>query len=240
MALDEAAMESARGGAVVFRTYGWQPECVSLGRNQPTARELDGRPLTDFVPGIDVVRRPTGGRAVFHGPEITYAFIAPERLLGGPRAIYRAVHAALHGALRTFGVRLDERGGESEGRPGGPPLDPEECFASPAPGEITARGRKLVGSAQWRHRGAVLQHGSLLLANRQSRASVGGDGGARAIALDELGAVPDRGSLTEAFAEFLAAALGGAPTPGEPSADVERLAAELEPRYRTEEWTWRR
>jgi lipoate-protein ligase A len=240
MALDEAAMEGARRGAVVFRTYGWDPECVSLGRNQPTAGELGGRPLTTFEPGVDVVRRPTGGRAVFHGPEITYAFIAPERLLGGPKAIYRAVHAALADTLRALGVPLDEPGCQTEAGPGGPPLDLDECFISPAPGEITAGGRKLVGSAQWRHRGAVLQHGSLLLTNRQERASVGGEGGGRAIALDELGPVPRQRSLTEGFADFLAAGLGSALKHVEMPPDVASEAARLEVRYRSREWTWRR
>ncbi len=240
MALDEAAMASARRGAVVFRTYGWEPECVSLGRNQPTAGELGGRPLTSFVPGVDVVRRPTGGRAVFHGPEITYAFVAPERLLGGPKAIYRAVQAALADTLRGLGVPLDEPDGQPAGGPGGSPLDLEECFVSPAPGEITAGGRKLVGSAQWRYRGAVLQHGSLLLTNRQERASVRGEGGSRAIALDELGPVPEQASLREGFADSLTAALGGSASHTGVPADVLCEAERIEPRYRSSEWTWRR
>lgn len=261
MALDEASMQVARDGHVVFRVYGWDPACISLGRNQPTATTLDGRPVARLLPGRDAVRRPTGGRAVYHGPELTYALAAPDRLLGGPRAIYRGVHGALLSALREMGVAVDEpgagvpAGGTSRGRapgrasgaggPGEPrrvlPVDLEECFATPAPAEITIGGRKVVGSAQWRHRGAVLQHGSVLLRNEQHRATVSGEGGRGAIGLEEAGvtiAGPDE--LQEAVVDALARLVGRVPERrGWPSA-VRARAAALEERYRSPEWTWRR
>jgi len=262
MALDEAAMRVAREGDVVFRVYGWEPACISLGRNQPTTATLDGRPLAGLVPGRDVVRRATGGRSVYHGPELTYALAAPDRLLGGPRAIYRGVHRALVSALLEIGAAVDapavgtagaERPGDGGtgagvtgvGGPGEPravlPLDLEECFVTPAPGEITIGGRKAVGSAQWRHRGAVLQHGSILLRNEQHRATVSGDGGRGAIGLEEAGVtLAGTGALHEALVDALARVLGRAPDRRACPSAVRAEAAELEQRYRSREWTWRR
>lgn len=243
MALDEAAMKSARRGALALRLYSWEPGCISLGRNQPTGGRLDGRPHDEFVPGEDVVRRPTGGRSVFHGPELTYAVALPERLLGGPRATYRAIHAALARALGQVGARLDPDVAEVGGprTPGvGPPLDLAECFVAPAPGEITVGGRKLVGSAQWRHRGAILQHGSILLRNEQRRATVSGEGGAAAIGLDEALATPvSLETVTAAVAESLGCLAGHVSSRSEPRVDELEAVAALEARYRSPEWTWR-
>src|SRR5215213_2662474 len=90
MAVDEALAESVRrGGAPVLRVYRWSPPCLSLGRNQPAR----GRYRLDALAarGIDVVRRPTGGRAVLHDRELTYAAALPEALFGGPRPAYAAV-----------------------------------------------------------------------------------------------------------------------------------------------------
>lgn len=238
MALDEAAMEAAREGHFVFRTYGWDPPCRSFGRNQPTGPRPDlGLSLEC---GVDVVRRPTGGRSVYHGPELTYAFIAPDRSLGGPRATYRDVHAALAAALKRLGVRLDP-----DPRPrtdDGPALalDASGCFVVPAPGEITAGGRKLVGSAQWRHRGAILQHGSILLRNEQGRATVAGEGGRGAVGLDELGVRVSAREVRERFAEQLESVIGRPAVPAAVPRKILDLAAALEVRYRSSEWTWRR
>lgn len=229
-------MEMGRDGGFAVRTYRWDPACVSLGRNQPTGGSLGGRPLESYRPGLDVVRRPTGGRSVFHGPELTYAFVTPERALGGPRAIYATVHAAVASALRRLGVPLDPPVAD----PVSPTLDLHECFIAPAPGEITVRGRKLVGSAQWRHRGAVLQHGSVLFSNLQSRASATGTGGSGAIALDELGVDVSYEAVHEAFVAELSHDLGVDAAEADVPAEIECLAEALEERYASEEWTWRR
>lgn len=239
-------MIHARAGDLVFRVYRWSPHCVSLGRNQPTAGTLGGRPAADLVPGRDVVRRPTGGRSVHHGPELTYAFAAPDRFLGGPKGIYRGVHEALAGALRALGVPLDPAAGPARGpctRPGDSapmPVDMRECFVEPAPGELTASGRKLVGSAQWRNRGAILQHGSILVRNDQHLATVSGEGGAGAIGLEDVcEEVPAIGALADAIVESIAALAPVVVTWGGPSADVEAAARALEDRYGSREWTWR-
>lgn len=248
MALDEAAMELAREGRFVFRTYLWRPECVSLGRNQPTGESLGGRPTGDMEPGRDVVRRPSGGRAVYHGPEITYAFVAPERALGGPRAIYRAVHDALRTALVGLGVPVDppltRRPREPDDAHGrrkrGVSLTLDECFVSPGPDELTVGRRKLVGSAQWRNSGAVLQHGSILIRNRQSMATVDGGGGRGAIGLGDLGPVPARSEIVDAIVAALADRLEAETEHTAIPRDVVRDATTLARRYDQTAWTWRR
>jgi hypothetical protein len=135
--------------------------------------------------------------------------------------VYAAVHAALAEALRGLGVPID-----SEPRPSPAhevvaplPVDVEECFVRPAPGEITAAGRKLVGSAQWRNRGAILQHGSILVRNDQHLATVSGEGGAGAIGLEDVcEAVPTIRALAGALVDAVAALTRGPVTRRDPSA----------------------
>jgi lipoate-protein ligase A len=247
MALDEAAMEEGRAGRFIFRTYQWQPTCVSLGRNQPTGDMLGGVPTGDLTTGRDVVRRATGGRSVYHGPEITYSFVAPDRSLGGPRAIYRTVHLALREALESLGIKLDPptsaapRPGEQEGAQlRRVALNLDECFISPGPDEVTVGGRKVLGSSQWREHGAVLQHGSLLLRNEQARATVDGGGGHGAIGLLDLGVSLTRAEITHSMIESLATLLDVPAQTTEPSPATVRLAESLEARYKSAAWTWRR
>lgn len=151
MATDAALLEeAARRGSAFLRLYRWDPPCLSLGRNDPTPDPA----------GIATVRRPTGGRAVWHEHEVTYAVAAPIPAFGRLKEAYRAIHERLAAALRSLGadvtlaadrptVRLSDR--------------PSSCFAVTAGGEILVRGRKLVGSAQVRRGDAFLQHGSILL-----------------------------------------------------------------------------
>ena len=111
--------------------------------------------------GVGVVRRATGGLAVLHGADLTYAVAAPEALLpAGLRPTYEALGAALLAALRVLGVDAQRSAAASAGAgPGG-----FDCFAEPVADELCVGGRKLVGSAQRRGAGGVLQHGSLRLA----------------------------------------------------------------------------
>ncbi len=105
------------------------------------------------------MRRPTGGRAVLHEHELTYAVVLPENFLPpGVIPSYRKIASVFLEALSGWGVR-----GELKG-PAGRPDRSGSCFASTSAYEITVGGRKIIGSAQVRRRGAVLQHGSLLLA----------------------------------------------------------------------------
>ncbi len=155
MALDEALLlEAGRTGARFLRLYRWDPPCLSLGRNEPALERG----------GIATVRRPTGGRAVWHEHEVTYAVAAPIAAFGHLRDAYRAIHERLAAALRSLGANVTLAGD----RPTARRLDgPTSCFATSVGGEILAHGRKLVGSAQVRHGSAFLQHGSILLDGSQ-------------------------------------------------------------------------
>jgi lipoate-protein ligase A len=163
MATDVALAESVRsGGHPVLRFYRWWPPCISLGRNQPAKDHYDETEAERR--GIQFVRRPTGGRAVYHHREITYSVAVGDRQLGGPRRTYELIHKALHAGLRLLGAPT-----ELAVDPG-PHLRPSTlpCFTELDGGAIVARRRKLVGSAQLREGGVLLQHGSLLLTGDQS------------------------------------------------------------------------
>ncbi len=245
MAIDEALVEAVDAGASdpVVRFYRWQPPCLSLGFAQPYAA-ADAAFCARH--GVDVVRRPTGGRAVLHHLELTYSVIAP---LGAPpfsqdlQAAYRTICLALVNGLRRLGAPAEL----AEEPPGGhlKPTQAIPCFIGPASGEVVADSRKLVGSAMRRHRGAILQHGSILedwdgvlqagclgLADDLSlRAAV--------VTLSELlGGPPDRAALLEAltrgFEAIIKADLEPSTLTAGEAARTEVLGRE---RYGHERWT---
>lgn len=223
MAIDRALLDQVIAGASpALRFYGWEPTCLSLGRNQPAAKLLDREALR--VRGLDLVRRPTGGLAVLHRAEVTYSVAVPVGVLGSPRETYRAINQALGVGLRALGVAADvepeARAAGSAGR-GSSEVgsDPRprnsnylseasrdaRCFGSAAPGELGALGRKLVGSAQRCERRTILQHGSILLEGDGD-----GDGDGQSL-IDELfggGAVRRDYGRPITIAE----ALGGVPS----------------------------
>jgi lipoate-protein ligase A len=243
MAVDEALMDFARRGVVTLRFYTWEPYCLSLGRNQLTGPSAPPA-APDFRLGEDVVRRPTGGRSVYHGPELTYSLTAPDRFHGGPRAIYVGVNRAIRGGLVALGAAIDPAADPTIDRPGAAPLGPAGCFRDPAPGELTARGRKLVGSAQWRHAGAILQHGSILLHNRQERGTLEGvdlEAGRAAIGVAELLSRPlDEAELIAALRDSFETELNLPASAMGHNEDVAERAGRLEAKYRSADWTWRR
>ena len=164
MAVDASLLEDAeRSDRKVLRLYRWDPPSLSIGRHQST----DGVVRED----IPWVRRPTGGQAVWHEHEVTYAVAAPIAVFGSLRRAYCVIHARLASALRTLGVDALLADAPAV-RPfriaqGGQSGRPAACFAAPVGGEILVSGRKLVGSAQVRKRDAFLQHGSILLDGSQ-------------------------------------------------------------------------
>jgi len=163
MAIDAELLDRADGtGASFLRLYRFDPPCLSLGRNEPAARydhtEIARR-------GLDVVRRPTGGRAVWHEHEVTYAVAAPLAAFGSLRNAYHTVHERIAAALRSLGA--DATLAPHQPPPSGRVDQPASCFATPVGGEVLVAGRKLVGSAQVRKRSAFLQHGSILLDGSQ-------------------------------------------------------------------------
>lgn len=231
----------------MLRLYRWSPACLSFGRNQP-ARGLYDREAAAGR-GIGFVRRPTGGQAVLHDDELTYAVIAPIATIGRPRAAYRRINEGLVAALRSLGVPAHVAGGEAAGAA---PSWSEACFGRPASGEVVVAGRKLVGSAQRAEAGVILQHGSLLVAGSQSAAEDLLVAGARpAVAAaearpgwttlaTELSARPSWDSLVSAVAEGFEGALGISLAPSALLAAEAADAARLRERFRSDDWTWRR
>ncbi len=173
MALDQWLLDTAeRTGEGFVRLYRWDPFCLSFGRNEPASRRYDRRAIE--ARGIDVVRRPTGGRAVWHGRELTYAVVAPVTAFGDDasrplcRRAFDGIHAMLLRAVRSLGVPATM----ANTAEGGPLVRPQQvgagaCFANSVGGELLVDDRKLLGSAQLRQGNAFLQHGSLLLEDDQ-------------------------------------------------------------------------
>jgi len=239
MALDEAMARSLEGGQALLRTYAWTRPTVSFGRNEP-ARGLWSEDAAEGL-GMDFVRRPTGGRVVLHDTEVTYTVLVPVRAMGGPREAYRRINAALAAAMRGLGADVDAVGGET---PDTLPLDAGPCFQSPAEGEVVGLGRKLIGSAQARVGGALLQHGSIILSGDQSRLAAlnpEADGFERPATLEELVGPVDFDTVAVTVAAAMSAEFGGVWTESELRPDELRAAEELvTTRYGRPEWTWRR
>jgi lipoate-protein ligase A len=164
MARDVAILEAVAAGEAppTLRLYGWQPPCLSLGRHQ----KIEAADL-EFcrAESIDVVRRPTGGRALLHHFELTYAMVAPLGVGPIPRALqdaYRLICNVLVQAMRALGVDAELTGGDVNLHLPSP-RSSVPCFEAPAGGEVVVHGRKLIGSAMRAHSGTVLQHGSILM-----------------------------------------------------------------------------
>ncbi len=187
MALDQALLDDVerRGDVAYLRLYGWRPPCLSFGRNEPALARYDRAAIERL--GLDVVRRPTGGRAVWHDDEVTYAVAAPAAALGCLRDSYVAIHRRLARALQALGAEAALA--PATQKPGA--LSQGACFARPVGGEVLLGGRKVVGSAQVRQGDAFLQHGSILLGGSQ-----------------EIVARISRGRSPAAQATSLSAALG--------------------------------
>lgn len=149
----------------ILRVYRWSPWCISLGKHQ-SQDEIDLRRCA--LDGIDVVHRPTGGRAILHAEELTYSVVMPAEDRG-VMEVYRNISEALAGGLRFLVPEIAVAKSTPDfpklyQTPGGIP-----CFSSSARYEIEYGGRKLVGSAQRRIGQTVLQHGSLLLGDAHLR-----------------------------------------------------------------------
>ena len=166
MARDSALMQRARAtGEHIFSVYSWERPTLSLGRNQTAKDRYDLREIEER--GIDVVRRPTGGRALLHWREVTYSVAAAAAEQDSLADSYAAINRILLEGLIRLGVDAIEARGDGRMLPPGD----MPCFAAPSKGELTSQGAKLVGSAQVRENGALLQHGSILIHDDQSMIS---------------------------------------------------------------------
>lgn len=248
MSVDEAilAAVAAGGSPPTVRLYAWDPPSVSLGYFQEPAEDV-----VDLAEcgrrGVDVVRRTTGGGAILHQHEVTYSVCLPERLVpaGDVGASYAWICGAICRGLAALGAGAQLRGGETDGAEG--EVSTEICFARGSRFDVVTGGRKLVGSAQRRIKGAMLQHGSVLLsvdreAHRALFPSDPGYGGAF-WGLDE---VLGRTVSPEEAAGAVTAGLGeiacgdGGLEPGELTGAEETAAARLrDERYSDADWTIR-
>jgi lipoate-protein ligase A len=215
MAVDEAILEAVGSGVSLptLRLYAWQPACLSLGYAQP-ASDVDRGSLARL--GWELVRRPTGGRAILHTDELTYSVIGPAdelRLAGGVLASYRRLSAALLAGLHLLGIPAESK--ESTAPPGNESKG-AVCFEAPSSYEITVHGKKLIGSAQARRKESVLQHGTFPLEGDLKR-------------ILQVLVFPDEASRLEAAARLearatTAEAVLGYPLPWEKAAGVFRQA----------------
>lgn len=159
MAVDEAIFTNYLNGESppTLRFYGWAPATVSIGYFQAVDREIDTDNLDSK--GYGLVRRNTGGRAVLHDQELTYSVISgvKDGLPGNLKDSYLYISRVFVDALQVFNVDVElDQGADKRGFTGA-------CFDAPSWCELTVKGRKLVGSAQYRQKGSFLQHGSILL-----------------------------------------------------------------------------
>jgi len=239
MALDEALLAAAEtDGLCALRLYGWGPPALSFGRNEPALRRYDRGAIG--ARGLATVRRPTGGRAVWHDREVTYSVSAPAATLGSLRDSYHIIHDLLAEALRSLGapvVLAADRPATGVGA--------GACFASAAGGEVmTAAGGKVVGSAQVRTASAFLQHGSILLAAEQdvvAALTLGSAERPHATGLLEL--VPEGRATADAVCDAVAAEAARRwriRASGGPPEAVRRRAEARLAHYRDDAWTWRR
>ena len=164
MAKDSALLADCEQGRIppTVRLYGWSEPAITLGYSQKAGQELDIERCREL--GIAIVRRPTGGRALLHHRELTYAVVAPVSLAPfnrGLNATFQAVSEALLMGLHDLGIQGDINTSKERSVPR--VTRSPACFASLNHCEITVDGKKLVGSAQKRTSKAFLQHGSLII-----------------------------------------------------------------------------
>ena len=162
MAMDAALLVDCEQGRIppTVRLYGWSESAITIGYSQKAERELDLERCREL--GISVVRRPTGGRAILHHRELTYAVVAPVSITPfnrGLKETFGAISEALLAGLQGLGIRGDINTSKQRSESTRSPA----CFASLNHCEITVDGKKLVGSAQKRTSKAFLQHGSLII-----------------------------------------------------------------------------
>lgn len=241
MALDQWLLQQAeRTGEGFLRLYCWDPFCLSFGRNEPVVRRYDRSVIE--ARGISTVRRPTGGRAVWHARELTYAVAAPFTAFGddATRPIshiaFNTIHVMLLLAVRQLGVSVSMA-------PTNPsaPIGAGACFASSSGGELMVGTEKILGSAQTREGNSFLQHGSLLLEDDQQLVNdltLGHVSRSRETTLQRVT------GRRIGFAEASAAVAKSAQQWGNNwhswTGPEERELAELGARFRDPEWTWRR
>jgi lipoate-protein ligase A len=246
MALDEALLHRAAGsGTATLRFYEWDEPTLSLGYFQRYAERASHGASGDCA----VVRRATGGGAILHDRELTYSIVLPasHRLSRRAGDLYRAVHESIVAVLSELGVKArlascqaDKIVGTEAAASGcsapvnrvpGEWAEPLLCFARRCPGDILVGDTKVAGSAQRRRRGAVLQHGSILIARSRFAPELPGIN-------DIVGKRLDIVDVAARIGKDLADRAGFDFVFERPSAEVNAEAAEIESsKFALEHWT---
>jgi lipoate-protein ligase A len=228
MAADEVMLETAGVGVASLRFYGWSTPTLSLGYFQPAAiRHTDAR-----LAGLPFVRRATGGDALVHHHELTYGIALPQ---GPPwqkrrESWVQRMHALIRATFQELGVSLSGCGEEKK-------LGPVLCFHHQTPCDLLLQSHKVVGSAQRKARGALLQHGAILLAQSPHTPSLPG--------LHELAAFdpspPSRDLLIQAILTTLHEDTGWTLTPADwtPTESL-RAATLVAEKYASPVWNAKR
>ncbi len=253
MAVDEAIMWAVGEGMAppTLRLYGWQPAAVSLGYFQ----QLDGSIDVEEIRrrGWGLVRRPTGGRAILHDDEVTYSVCVPQRLLRHGDSVvksYRELSQGIEAGLQLLGAQA--RLAKHNRNEKAPSRDlPAICFAQTAQVDMTVAGRKIVGSAQVRRDGVILQHGSVPLTldlddhlavmppKDDSQGQSAGLGKAMVAVSDAVGRSVSFEEAGEALITGFGKALGISLEPAALSAREQQHAARLRAeKYATDAWSF--
>ena len=246
MALDEALSESARKGGSdpCLRIYGWREPSVSLGYLQRSG-DIDLSYCKQA--GIPVVRRPTGGRAILHGVELTYSFSASNRIKGFGSSVLDCYAALSHAFMCAFSsLGFSAMSGSRTKKTEGPKSSNPLCFSSASYGEISVSGRKIIGSAQRRWSDGFLQQGSIPLElDRKGMCRVFGvddkGSGLGMSALRELDSTIELGHLHDAVVEGFREVFGVEVVTARPDKKEEELARRLQrEKYLLQQWTLKR
>jgi lipoate-protein ligase A len=235
MAIDHALLDlSAIAAIPILRLYCWDRDTISFGTNEAAVATWDRSRIESAE--VPCVRRPTGGRAVWHSTDdLTYSVVGPIRDLGELRTAYRAIHERIIVGFTALGLpaTLAPR------PPRLPGLKPGACFDVAVGGEVLIGGRKVVGSAQVAHDGAMLQHGAIARADRLAQLGTfrrGAPPGDRPTAAAQLPAVA-------VLADAIAAAwrgVGATPADTELTARAQLMSMKHHEHYQDPAWTWRR
>lgn len=235
MAIDEALLDIVQqGGPAVLRLYRWSADTVSFGAHEVARRSWNRTALE--AANVPCVRRPTGGRAVWHSlADLTYALTTPLPAGTSARGIYRNVHERLAIAMTTVGLAVVL----APPPPRLPRLDAGACFDAAVGGEVLVGGHKAIGSAQLVRGGAVLQHGAIARANPvaslnrfATAPNPGAQGGARVV-LPNASVIAD--AVTDVWRKH-----GAVDATPELTERAELASIQYAVRYRSADWTWRR
>ncbi len=231
MALDEAMLDAVGDdpATALFRTYGWESPTLSLGYFQAMADALSDPRWRD----VPIIRRPTGGGAIWHHQELTYALVVPAAhpFHRPSAALYQRVHEAIGGLLRAQGLAVSTAGPVPGTRSARRPF---LCFLDVASDDLVSQGAKVLGSAQRRRPAAILQHGSLLIRGSPVTPEFKGIGDVSSVSDDPL-------FWAGLLSQHVPGSLGLLPEPTEMPLSVSLRARRLEAEvYRNHAWNERR